>query len=405
MPLQDLTPQLRTRLSRVERAVGLFITLATLILIAGFAYYIYLTAERKGWFLTKVQYQTSLNNAAGLKPGDPVQLMGFNVGDVTKIVPNDPSAFYGVTIFFRVKQPYYGYIWLDSKVRVAPSDFLGHRFLEIIKGQYFEPTVRTNGSPDLLLLNHELAKKEFELAVKRIQTQYPEFNDHAAAIDATNELNKTIHNQVARFYTPLAEAQPYWIAPLESPALTERLETLVSSVEVALPGILNLTNQLAGVLTNAANASARLETTLTETRPIITNLAAITSSLREPHGALGEWLIPTNLNTQLQHTLETASATLQIAHATLDNTDTNLTVLTASLNKSLENLANLTSNLNAQVQVNTNILSEVSASIIHTDELVQGLKRHWLLRSAFKPSKIKAPPVRPASKSAFPKSR
>lgn len=38
MAVQDLTPQLRTRLSRVERAVGWFVILATLLLLASFAY-------------------------------------------------------------------------------------------------------------------------------------------------------------------------------------------------------------------------------------------------------------------------------------------------------------------------------------------------------------------------------
>ena len=33
-----------------------------------------------------------------------------------------------------MKHPYYGYIWLNSKVRVAPSDFLGNRYLEVTKG-------------------------------------------------------------------------------------------------------------------------------------------------------------------------------------------------------------------------------------------------------------------------------
>ena len=51
MPLQDLTPQLRTRLNKMERAVGWFVFLATALLLFGFGYYIYHTAERKGWFL------------------------------------------------------------------------------------------------------------------------------------------------------------------------------------------------------------------------------------------------------------------------------------------------------------------------------------------------------------------
>jgi hypothetical protein len=50
MGLQDLTPQLRTRLNRMERAVGWFVFLATALLIFGFGYYIYKTAQSKGWF-------------------------------------------------------------------------------------------------------------------------------------------------------------------------------------------------------------------------------------------------------------------------------------------------------------------------------------------------------------------
>src|SRR5690242_15221106 len=158
MPLQDLTPQLRTRLSRVERAVGWFISIAVIALLAAMGYYIYHRAEVKGWFLTKVNYQTSLNNAAGLKVGDPVKLMGFNVGEITHIEANAPDQYYGVTIDFRVKDPYYGYIWLDSKVRVAPSDFLGNRYLEVLKGtaNYGDATA----TPVTVTLSNKVAVNE-----------------------------------------------------------------------------------------------------------------------------------------------------------------------------------------------------------------------------------------------------
>ena len=58
MALQDLTPQLRTRLSRMERAVGVFVMLALGLLLFGFCYYVYNTAERKGWFKFKAPYFT-----------------------------------------------------------------------------------------------------------------------------------------------------------------------------------------------------------------------------------------------------------------------------------------------------------------------------------------------------------
>lgn len=392
MGLQDLTPQLRTRLSRVERAVGIFVTFATLLLLGGFAYYIYHTAERKGWFKTKIEYNTGLNNAAGLKEGDPVKLMGFTVGTLTRIEANDPGdLYYGVTVFFRIIEPYYGYIWRDSKVRVAPADFLGKRSLEIIKGYDGAATVIDKDKKAILILNGDSVKRKSEeikatwpARAAAVSAENPGFNPHVVQteieLQLKDELNQIIKAEPGNFYTSLASAKAYWIEPLESPALTERLETLVSAAEGALPNILNLTNQLAAVLANAAQATDNLDSLLTSARPLLTNLTTITENIRDPQGSLGEWLIPTNLNEQLVRTLKTADATLA-------NTDTNLTSVVTNLNRTLENLADVTSNLNAQVQANSNILSNVSEAVVHSDELMQGLKRHWLLRSAFKTNK------------------
>src|SRR5580658_8903805 len=122
MALQDLTPQLRTRLSRVERTVGWFVALATIILIAGLGCYIYVTAMSRGWFVTKINYATALNDAAGIKRGDPIKLMGFDVGEITQFNLNSPDKKNGITIFFSIKEPFYDYIWYDSRVRVV-SDF------------------------------------------------------------------------------------------------------------------------------------------------------------------------------------------------------------------------------------------------------------------------------------------
>jgi len=36
------------------------------------------------------------------------------------------------------------------------------------------------------------------------------------------------------------------------------------------------------------------------------------------------------------------------------------------------------------VQANSNMLGGISKTVIDADDMIQGLKRHWLLRSAFK---------------------
>ena len=59
-------------------------------------------------------------------------------------------------------------------------------------------------------------------------------------------------------------------------------------------------------------------------------------------------------------------------------------MVATELDVTIENLARITGDLHAQVRANTNIVSEVSRLIVDTDDMVQGLKRHWFLRSAFK---------------------
>jgi len=119
---------------------------------------------------------------------------------------------------------------------------------------------------------------------------------------------------------------------------------------------------------------------------LLTNLALISATLTNGKGALGEWIIPTNLNAQIVETLASANATLISAN-------TNVTAVAMGLDATLINLASITSNLNAQVQRNDQILSQVSAIVTNSDSFIQGLKHHWLLRSAFKHSNANQPPA------------
>jgi ABC-type transporter Mla subunit MlaD len=365
MALQDLTPQLRTRLSRMERAVGWFVVLATGLLLFGFGYYIFNIAERRGWFITKITYQTCVTSGAGLKVGDPVKLMGFDVGEITAIIPNDPYAYYNITVYFRVRAPNYGYIWSDSRVKVNAGDLLGGRFLEIGKGAAGVPTVRESSSGNKEVVGI-LKNKIVSTRQKELESQGKDPREVLA------QLNQEATRNPDTYYTNAWRANIYFLEPLESPAVTERLDRLITQVESALPNILNLTNQISVVLSNTAALTANLSEVAAHARPAASNLALATAQLNQP-GALGEWLLPTNLNQRLDSVLEGADTSLE------------------SLNSSLENLANLTSNLNYQVQINTNMLGGISKAVMDADDLVQGLKRHWLLRSAFKTKNTNAP--------------
>jgi ABC-type transporter Mla subunit MlaD len=331
MGVQDLTPQLRTRLQRVELVVGLFVGLAALALIGGFAYYLHYTAARKGWFVPKASYYTLLRSADGINLGDPIVLAGFSVGEVTRIDTQPPGDEYPVYLAFRIRQPYYGYVWSDSKVRVTAAEIFGRRKIEVTTGSSGRETV--------------------------------------------HEKNGEIHEMLlGDRYVPLAAVpKGLFVPPDEAAALTERAEKLLAQVEQALPGILGLADDVRRVLANADHLSTDLQGLVADVRPVAANLAVITTRLREPKGSLGEWLLPPDLRKQLETTLAQSLAAL------------------TRLEQALGNLAAMTGNLNAQVQANDHILEDVSRLIVETDELVNGLKRHWLLRSAF-PATAPAPP-------------
>jgi len=388
MALNDLTPQLRTRLSRVERAVGWFVFLAAALLVFGFAYYIYHTAERKGWFTPKFKYQTCLNNAAGLKLGDPVKLMGFTAGEITEIIPNAPHDYYGVTIRFTILKPHYGYIWDDSKVKVS-SDLLGNRVLEVTKGASGIATILedTNRVPQGILLSKNLVTARAE-SLAETKKAYPGMAETNAALfdwSVNYAFNQKVEGNPKNFYTNLNEI--YLIDPLETAALNERLERVATQIEQAMPNILDLTNKIAAVLDNSARLTSNLNVVAVNVQPVIANVRDLTAQLRGP-GALGNWALTSNMNAHLE-------AALTRVDSALTTVDTNLPATLESINAALENLAGITGNLHAQVNANTNILTNVSKTIVDTDDMVQGLKRHWLLRSAFKPAKTNAPAATP----------
>jgi hypothetical protein len=404
MALQDLTPQLRTRLSRMERAVGWFVFVATALLLFGFGYYIYHTAERKGWFVIKAKFHTFVQSSAGLNVGDPVLMMGFQVGQITLIHAMPPRDPRNVRVEFEILDPYFRYLWTGgSYLKVNAADFLGKRQLEVTRG--------TNGY-ELVVTQPVFIKTVGEL--KQMVTQEPghwqlaqdvfgaDSNLVFGAFTTLDESNLQVlagmnlesnsvyayNNTVNRkhivalwdgryhhykIFTP--DDDTAWIRAVESPPVSDQLQAMILQVQSALPSVLALTNKISAVLDNTADVTSNLNAAVAGTRPLLTNFAVLSGQLREP-GGLGVWMLGTNGAQQTQ--------------SVVSDVDTNLLLLTLTL----DHLADITSNLNAQVQANTNMLGVISKTVSDADDFVQGLKHHWLLRSAFKKeNKTNAPPA------------
>ncbi len=408
MPLQDLTPQLRTRLNRMERAVGWFVFIATALLLFGFGYYIYHTAERKGWFKIKAPFHIYIKTSQGLNVGDPVYMMGFAVGTITSVQPQQPYQTNNVEVQFEVVEPYFRYLWTGGSIaKVNAADFLGKRQLEVTRATNGYALCVTQPVTEFTNLDEliqdvaaapgqwQLSQDVFDAQTNLLFRAYEMLN--ASNLQVIAELkpksiyayNNTVNrnrivaswdNRVHHYVAFSPKHDSAWLRAVETPPVSEQLQAMVSQVQSALPGILSLTNKLALVLDNAALATSNLNTTIAAAQPMMTNFSLVSGQLREP-GGLAQWALGTNSNFQL-------ATALTNANGLMINVNTNLAQLSSTITLTLDNLAGITSNLNMQVQANSNMLGGISKTVMDADDFVQGLKRHWLFRSAFKTAEL-----------------
>jgi ABC-type transporter Mla subunit MlaD len=374
------------------------------LLLFGFGYYIYHTAERKGWFKIKAPFFTYVRSSDGLNVGDPVVMMGFPVGQITLIHAMPPGDPHNVRVEFEILDPFFRYIWTGgSYAKINAAGFLNQRQLEVTRatnGYAICVTQPVTLFTDLDKLAQDIAAEPghwqlsqdvFDADTNIVFHAYDVLTASnlqliaALKPDSIYAYNNTVNRKriVASWNGRLHHYKIFkpgddtaWLRAVETPPVSDQLQAMISQVQSALPGILALTNKLAAVLDNAADATSNLNTAMVEARPMITNFALVSGQLREP-GGLGVWALGTNGDGQIQTALTNVNALLE-------DTDKNFGAL-------LINLANITSNLNAQVQANTNLLGGISKIASDADDLVQGLKRHWLLRSAFKTKATNAP--------------
>ena len=400
----------------MERAVGWFVLLAVGLLLFGFGYYLYNTAERKGWFRTKAPYYTYTDSASGLKVGDPVSLMGLGIGQITRMEPMPPENWeHNMYVEFEIRSPYFGYIWTEgSHAEVASAGLLGGRSLEVTKGTNGYPTYVfhplswfTLPARGILGSTNWVLAQEIRQpgSTSPIARPFRPLTDPAAAAQAgysnllmmdksvTQKLMTGIWNPYKHSYELFEKGKVYELESVESPPVSEQLQGMIAEVERILPNVFDLTNYIQGVLTNSMELTSNLNVVALNARPAVSNLTAALTQLNRP-GALGEWLLSENARRGLE-------AFLGNANGTLTNANTNLLTLVSNLNVSLDNLAGMTGNLRDQVASNPTMVRGIADAVVHADQLVQGLKQFWMFRNLFPaPAKLNGTNQPPPQKSA-----
>lgn len=398
MALQDITPQLRTRLRRVEWMVVLFLGGALLLVLGSIAWWVKQTGDRRGWFILEVPYYTYLETGAGIKVGMPVKMLGFTIGQVAEVDMERDDTYnrahhYNVFVRMLIREPYYGYIYTDSQIKLggAGIDLLGGSFLEISReeGGGIPTVVFTNGVP--MMLWDQFAHKIQDLdggGWDDLSQKWANAATDAKAADITNRFVQ---------YRPFTRASSgYYLATRRTDSLVDSATAITETLRNALPG---LTNQLGSTLGE---------------------LNRLVAELREAAGrpgGFGELALPTNLNQRLDQTLADVHDLSRRLDPVLDKTGQTLDTLqdnSRRIGPLMDNVRGVVTNvekmvIGLQAQLNnTNMVENVSrlaekAAVLAdkattlTETTTTLLHRHWLFRSAFRTNQsesVRPPPPR-----------
>ncbi|MCH2534413.1 MAG: MlaD family protein [Bdellovibrionales bacterium] len=115
------------KFNKFERVAGLFVMGAVVLaLVSTFG-----VAVRKGWFSSKVSFQTVVESAEGLHSGTQVQMAGLRVGSVTDV---ELVSAKEVKIKFEVLEKFHKRIRKDSVVMVVRPFIIGDKVVDITIG-------------------------------------------------------------------------------------------------------------------------------------------------------------------------------------------------------------------------------------------------------------------------------
>lgn len=122
--------------------VGLLVLVAMAVLALG----VFLIGDQNNLFSRKNRYYIDFGSVSGVKPGNPVQLNGVDVGTVDQVIlPTDPARKL-IRVWITVDRAYAGRVRTDSRARIKTLGLLGDKFVEITSGSPTFPIVPTDGN-------------------------------------------------------------------------------------------------------------------------------------------------------------------------------------------------------------------------------------------------------------------
>jgi phospholipid/cholesterol/gamma-HCH transport system substrate-binding protein len=338
--------------------VGIFVVMGLVLAMGA----IFLIGSTKQLWEPKIDYTTAFGDVAGLKPGAPVRMGGFDIGQVTSVAYGSDSKDSRLFVKMAIDKKESARIKADAVARVVNKGLLGDKMIEISVGASEAASQR----PDQLIASEEPSD------------MFTGVNKLAAQTQAT----------IAKL-EPLAQAlgDPKFAADLKGSA--EDLHSMLDAI-VHGNGTMHRVfydhaeaDQVDALLGNLNRTTARLDATLVDVQDLTTHL-------REGPGIAHALVYDGDMSKDAAGTLDEIHQDLKairegngIAHAVLYGDD-NSTRVMSNLNSMSDDLRAIVSNVRqgkgtiGALLVDPTVYEDIRSAIgnVERNEVLRALVRY-----------------------------
>ena len=115
---------------------GREVRVGTLLLaaLAALAVGIFFLGRESNLFVSKNEYFVRFKTVAGLKPGNPVELNGVDVGKVKRVILPREVDQSAIQVWIAIDRRYAERVREDSQARIKTLGLLGDKYVEITSG-------------------------------------------------------------------------------------------------------------------------------------------------------------------------------------------------------------------------------------------------------------------------------
>ena len=343
------------RIQHWDRYVGFFVLLAILILIATLVF----VARGQKWFEKRNRYVATFAKVQGLKPGAPVTISGMEVGSVKSFRLNAQGK---VDVQMEVMESYQDFIRGDSQVTIA-SALLGGKTLEIKRGSPNFP-VAAEGHILLSQEPRELTDLLQEIDVKTPLKKVDEALENLKSL--TTKLNSpegelfTILKNVEFISAQLKEGQGTAGAILRDRKLYQEVTAAAESANRSATHLEEITAKAAGI-----------------SRELPAMVQQVDGRIREVQGILGD--------------VKKATAELPLILENVKQTTAEGPAIAASVKDISRDVREITGDVKKTTPELPELVHQAQETIEDADQIITGLRNHWLIRGWVSPSRKDSP--------------